>query len=1193
MEKQPKRKYLYKHTVLYCLLFAAILAVIVFNLCNTALILKGSGAEVGIAVGLGVTFALAFAAIYVGTVLAYISCYSRVGRAGLVVFVVLAAFVVRFCVRFAYNDDVSYATFGESFFAVMESVTAGGGTTVADMFEGHTSAADIAAMNIYVWMPSYTALVVITVISFAIDYPMLCTVRTLSKKYSPFYANTDVFIFDSITQETVLLAKDVAREYAANQKQGTIKRGKRALILFYGKDIEGFDKKNNLHREVQSNRFTYIAYNHRRGMKIAAKYPNIKNAQDSLIYEWSRAKNVHYFAFQSGQTAASSHYDFKSEDVNAAAAFAEVAGLKFRIEHGGLKSKALNAVYIYVLSENDVDYPTYDLRLKQLAPGYKIAGKIPVEMKVINEAERATWDLKLEEEECNYGLKDGGSQVLLTHSLAKNLYDLRQALTAGATKEACALIEGAFGGRIAALDGIIFSELIGYLQSAAAKNAKFNFIPPKACNKTPLKSYMSQVSKAYDDLLDAADKIEENDVNACQNIRVIREKERTNKDGKRRKELKSIGELYNAACGKLRKIGEEQVYFPQEGVEKKGCKAKEFFPSEVEMFFAAAGNFMDALAKVVYYYAADRYFICSKDGEAAAEPIKERRILCLGFGDTARKTVKALYANNNSNMVVDVVDSDISNKEGLLKRNHRGFYVTDENPSKNGGMLFSGNVCPASGVAKELYEYSNLLTLRLREKTCMDREITDYIDQVVLPTQTAVNYDAIIIAMGDDERNITFFRSLITDAVQELIAGNSEGVQTSKIKIFIHLREKYNGYRLYWNDKEDGAIKWKRGGKECSITDYISVIPYGYKEDVFTYDEIVRDDEACAQNGAYAEAVNTEGKEIDWAEEWFKTSIYHKWSSKVCKNMYMYYGNMYRFAQAGENKKYMEDYRQIMALMEHRRWCRFMICNGFAPLHKDRTSTSGVKNRYRMHKDIRPYHELGADRTYNTANYTAYEKIVNEKYINESSLSAIGKSYRVYALCSRYNMSGNTAEEKALLSAETNNVKGRLAALVSQGELTRGQMKKNLAQASALTGEELCLPAEQEALGDENREEHAAEQEKYDYKKILERERVNFNEKKLIAVTMKNIPGIMQTAAETEKTAAETEKTAAETEKTAAETSSRKSACGILRAALLTGVAEDMGIAEQAADLLLQYDEEHRLIPESARPSESAPSSSN
>ena len=208
-------------------------------------------------------------------------------------------------------------------------------------------------------------------------------------------------------------------------------------------------------------------------------------------------------------------------------------------------------------------------------------------------------------------------------------------------------------------------------------------------------------------------------------------------------------------------------------------------------------------------------------------------------------------------------------------------------------------------------------------------------------------------------------------------------------------------------------------------------------------------------------------------------------------------------------------------------------------------------------------------------------------------MSAMGKSYRVYALCSRYNMSGNIAEEKALLSAETNNVKGRLAALVSQGELTRGQMKKNLAQASALTGEELCLPAEQEALGDENREEHAAEQEKYDYKKILERERVNFNEKKLIAVTMKNIPGIMQTAAETEKTAAETEKTAAETEKTAAETSSRKSACGILRAALLTGVAEEMGIAEQAADLLLQYDEEHRLIPESARPSESAPSSSN
>ena len=86
-------------------------------------------------------------------------------------------------------------------------------------------------------------------------------------------------------------AKDVAREYAQNK--GADGRGKRALILFYGKDIEGFDKKNNLHRELQSNHFIYIAYNHGREMKLAKKYPGDEKAQDSLIYEWSSAKNVH------------------------------------------------------------------------------------------------------------------------------------------------------------------------------------------------------------------------------------------------------------------------------------------------------------------------------------------------------------------------------------------------------------------------------------------------------------------------------------------------------------------------------------------------------------------------------------------------------------------------------------------------------------------------------------------------------------------------------------------------------------------------------------------------------------------------------------------------------------------------------------------------------------------------------------
>ena len=75
----------------------------------------------GIAVGVGLIFAALFVLLYLGTVLAYTSCYSRVGRAGIIVFVVASLFVVRLCVRFAYDEELSNATFGEVMFAVMET----------------------------------------------------------------------------------------------------------------------------------------------------------------------------------------------------------------------------------------------------------------------------------------------------------------------------------------------------------------------------------------------------------------------------------------------------------------------------------------------------------------------------------------------------------------------------------------------------------------------------------------------------------------------------------------------------------------------------------------------------------------------------------------------------------------------------------------------------------------------------------------------------------------------------------------------------------------------------------------------------------------------------------------------------------------------------------------------------------------
>ena len=950
MDKDVKRRYLAKHTARYFVLFAAIAVLVAFGIYNSVRLISGAGENAWLAAGYGLAAAGIFAVLYVGTVLAYTSCYSRVGRAGVIVFVMAAAVIVRFCVRFAYGYQVSDATFGEVFFAVLESVTLGGGANVEDVFRGHTLWQDTIAMNLYVWMPVYTALVIITVISFAIDYPMLCTVRTLGKKYSPRNKNTDVFIFNSITQETVLLAKDVAREYAQNK--GADGRGKRALILFYGKDIEGFDKKNNLHRELQSNHFIYIAYNHGREMKLAKKYPGDEKAQDSLIYEWSSAKNVHYFAFKSGQTAASSHYDFKSEDVNAADAFSELAGLKFRLQNGKVKNKALNAVYVYVLSENDVDYPTYDLRLKGITgKDYEIAG-IPVELKVINEAERAAWNLKL-------GRDGFGGQLEAAENIAANLKDMR---------------------------GFFVNDFLP---------AFFTVDCAKSLGDKEKEDILENLTKGV--LGDGA--------KAVDKAGFLRLAEFSCADS--RETLKKVLEHYKNYKGGKYYCEEGAVYLNEVCAEFEQLLAydeKSFSASEKEgAFNNLAECFMNAAAKFVYYVAADRLFEPSSDKKCEG-----RRILCIGFGDTARKTVKALYANNNSNMLVDVVDVNMSNLVGLLKRNHRGFYVVKAEENEN--ELFGTPAPPQKEDLKKLYDYSNLLTLQFSERSGLDKEVTDYIDKVMLPTEHDVEYDALIIAMGDDERNIAFFRSFMTDLIQETIG---EGKELSDIKIFIHLRERYNGYRLYWDEETEKKVWLNGGGKKSdTIADRVKVIPFGYKENVFKYDEIIRDDEARAQHNAYN---NITGG----SKEWFELGIFNKWSSKVSKNMYKLYQEAFVNAENSgvDADNELTYYRHALALLEHRRWCRFMTCNGYVRLKKRPAGDKDVvKNRYRMHGDICRYCDLGADRMYNEANFTAYMDIAQAKAaeIQGGDVSRLDESYRgAVGLILKANDSGKAADSRS------------------------------------------------------------------------------------------------------------------------------------------------------------------------------------
>ena len=1086
------------------------------------------------------------------------------------VLVVFCSLAVRLTIHIAYDKDISYASFGETLYSVLESI-AFGGITPAEEFIIGTNFLDLFARLTYSWVPVYEALFIITVISFAIDYPMLCVIKSAFKKASTLSRRRkDVFIFDTISQETVLLAKDVAKKYARMtfialmgewiiyvtkypaafimlslcgdketkheyvKKAAAIKSRWRAakvkfrgemnkrgvLIFFYGKDIEGFDKKNNLHRELQSNNFIYLTYNHGKDMKMSKKYPREKNNADSIVYEWRKARRVHFFAFKSGENGV------HSEDLNAACAFNEIAMLKTRLKYQK-RRKIPEAVYFYVLSENDVDYPTYDLRLQTLAPNYKLFEKLPVELKIINEAERATWDMRLSNCAQCYKRECADEQVKaarrIAAALSKTYKDMRKAFSAEGDDGIVLadLLDRAFS--IKAADGKkpTLKEMIEKL--AKANEVKIN----TACD-LEAQIRAEKVNEAFRILLEAEEKLK---IVAAEKLKKAAEKlngaeilqanlllevGKANKDKlvvKTEPERESVqdfaartGLTYDQVVNakikleKVNKKGEKDYVAFKDDRGREIVKFSELLSKEMRAFLDAVDGFVYAAASYVYYVCGDKAFMIEKEvkkdtpcdsedaekskiaekaenaekaeisekaekaeksapcaGENAEkaendkkaeksasaeklEEIEDSRVLCLGFGDTARKTIKALYANSMGNMVVDVLDKNLDNIIGSFKRNHPAVYINYLNedcgdnkhlfplrariPNKDAKDQEVPNKSASTHVKQahiDLYAYRELLTLQMRMEDCFDYGVAEYIDKVVLPTQVDVNYHAVIIALGDDERNIAFFRSMMTDMVRELLetdakkfekmkAAFGSGGKMRKLRIFVHLREKYNGYRLYWNEKRDAYLKFniKNTDEAVSIADFVEVIPYGFKEDVFTYDEMINDAEAQEQSCQY-EIKTTGNKDVDSSAIWFNSTIYNKWSSKVSKNMYSFYGRMHLEKQLSraEEQETCEFFIHAAGLMEHRRWCRFMICNGFTSFSgvatpyknidgkKDKDIQKDIKNRYLVHGDIKQYSLLYADRIYNEANYLAYENIWENFYSGKCDFVETDKVYRV------------------------------------------------------------------------------------------------------------------------------------------------------------------------------------------------------
>ena len=903
------------------------------------------------AVGYGFAALGCIAGVYIVLLVYYTKCCHTTGRkVFMVAMVIVMAFAVRFSLQMyagvleaaanAENGGVFdagagfiealYGTFGGLTFEGMDPLIEGGGVLAG---------CQLATSYAYSGVAVLAALFFYTAVSLSVDYPMNCAVaakfRRIGDYLLPRKCRCDVYVFDSVTEDTVLLAEDIVRTYATSDtamkklqnerlqarmdwwkvrlrtlidrirnalpiknKNGAgvseqskekpdfkfmrneIKdsiawyRGakKRCLIVFTGRDMRPFERRDQLHRRLMANGFLYLRYDFGRDMREVKRKGESSACRGVLADFIKSARNIHFFAFSRNDDFKEQFgKKYKSEQVNFRTVSEEIAALesysrRCHISRTPPKFHTPARICFYILSEDDADHPTYDVRFEQWRDKFvsnensRLAGVI-LDYKIINEAERATWELALSADNniLSWDQSDADNSISTDKSGGKS------------------------GG---------------------------NWI----------EEYVKAAHKVYG-------RPEEPDKKAA-----------------------------GQGVGKKADIAVVTRGQNEEGVE------------EEKKILSVCDSYDDYIKK-------------RDEQEVAESEIEVKRILSLGFGDTARKTIGGLYVNNDGNMIVDVMDRRASSIMGGYMRSHPSVLcMRSKSPYsfkvKHGKIP---NVVKKADSDKWwMYGYNNLLVVNYAELDGTGDTAAKYIDASFGnrdPGQKE-NYDAFIIALGDDELNLDCFRNVMSDIRRELIdlaAGNGVDATDStkkpkKLTIFVHLREKGNAERLYWAVKREIE----------DIKKYVDVKAYGAREDVYTYDEIVNDAKAIEMNYEYNLAADWEVTENRF-ELWNKQPEFGRWSSKAASAFYDTLDRLEKAAEweCGKIKIGDEEERRLICsrlsgVAEHRRWSRFLYVNGFV--------VHSYTDKYNLvHKLLTSFSDLGDAQANNDANGIVAKKCVEER----------------------------------------------------------------------------------------------------------------------------------------------------------------------------------------------------------------------
>lgn len=262
--------------------------------------------------------------------------------------------------------------------------------------------------------------------------------------------------------------------------------------------------------------------------------------------------------------------------------------------------------------------------------------------------------------------------------------------------------------------------------------------------------------------------------------------------------------------------------------------------------------------------------------------------------------------------------------------------------------------------------------------------------------------NAFVLTLGDDEKDVMIANLLLQDLRREFDdAARRDPDRRARSfpqAMYVHLRERKNYARLSWSAEDEARFP------------FFKVIPFGCRENVYSFERIVDDRDDMLYNYAYSILYDGKNGRFSALRNCFhdeETADFSRTLRKVSDEIFESAKNVRALRSAWLNAdsfskesnraaerfrpRYVSALRQSrtngmvrkLSLAEHLRWCRFHICRGwtFASYSHYDKAQKNLHRPIREHDCLCPYSTLPEDILVNDLSNVAlaYSDLIEKK----------------------------------------------------------------------------------------------------------------------------------------------------------------------------------------------------------------------